>query len=154
MPKRQPTPKPIHNKSDVERIIADIRTLKDNGKSNEEIRLMLGISLRSYQRYTKRIHDENKRIWFAITQESLGTELLRMKKSLEKTFRISEKMAEDPKSQDRIDWLNAMNDSRLNIIKLLVEYPDFEKKVIKMETFDEEQEQDNDTASTLKRVHS
>lgn len=98
----------------------------------------------------KRIHEEDKQVWYSISLEQMGTELLRMKQSLEKTFDISKKMAEDPKCEDRIEWLNCMNDSRLSIIHLLSEYPDF----ITRRNSGESTELGNEIKPYVKRVHS
>ena len=52
MKKRQLTTK----KPPTERIIADIRTLRDNGKSDEEIRALLKLEIRTFQRHTKAVY--------------------------------------------------------------------------------------------------
>ena len=139
--------------SQVQRIKKDIRSLRDSGKSDIEIRETLGLELRTYQKYTHILHLEDQKVWLSITQEQLGSELLRLKSSLEKTFEVSKKLAEDPKleSGDKIEALNCMNDSRLNIVKLLVEYPEFVRKT----PISQPEQQDNTiTSSTFKRVHS
>ena len=43
-------------------------------------------------------------------------------------------MALDPKCENRIEALNCMNDSRLNIIKMLSEYSDFKRKIHEVTT--------------------
>ena len=152
MKKREKTKEKVKvhpTNSQVERIKKDIRALRDSGKSDIEIRETLGLELRTYQKYIHILHLEDQKVWLSITQEQLGSELLRLKSSLESTFLTARAMAQDPECKERIEALNCMNDSRLNIIKLLVEYPDFERNVIKKVSFDEEQEQD----STLPRIH-
>ena len=66
-------------------------------------------------------------------------------------------MAEDPECEDRIEWLNCMNDSRLNVVKLLVEYPDFIRKISISQSEPtsetEADEQDSDIPTTFKRIH-
>ena len=74
-----------------------------------------------------------------------------MKNALEETYRISLAMAKDPEYEDRLNALQQKDDARLSIIHLLVEYPDF---VRKMEQHDRSEEQSNNIESTLKRVHS
>jgi hypothetical protein len=125
MKKRQLTTK----KPPTERIIKDIRSLRDSGKSDVEIREILGIELRTFQRYTKTIYEQDQQVWFSITQEQLATELLRMKKSLEDTYKIAKEMALDPNCEDRLAACQAANDFRLSIIHLLSEYPDFIRNV-------------------------
>lgn len=54
----------------MQRIIKDIRTLRDNGKSDIEIRETLGLELRTYQKYTHNIH-EDKQVWYDISSQDL-----------------------------------------------------------------------------------
>ena len=115
--------------SQAQRIIKDIRTVRDSGKSDIEIRETLGLGLRTYQKYTHNIHLEDQKVWYSITQEQMGTELLRMKQSLEETYKIAKDMANDPRCEDRLAALQSMNDFRLSIIHLLSEYPDFIRNV-------------------------
>ena len=63
-------------------------------------------------------------------------------------------MSKNPKLDcgDKIEALNCMNDSRLNVIKLLVEYPDFVRKIPIISQPDEEQN-NKIIESTLKRIH-
>ena len=134
--------------SQVQRIEKDIRSLRESGKTDIEIRETLGLELRTYQRHKKRIHEEDQKVWFSITQEQLGTELLRLKSSLEETYRMSLTMAQDPKYEDRLGALASMNDARLSIIHLLVEYPEFKRKIPQPD------EQVSTIKPYVKRVHS
>jgi hypothetical protein len=84
-----------------------------------EIRDTLCLELRTYQKYMHILHLEDQKVWLSITQEQLGSELLRLKSSLEETYKISREMANDPKYEDRIAALNCMNDARLSIVQLL-----------------------------------
>jgi hypothetical protein len=144
--------------SEVQRIEKDIRALRDSGKSDIEIRETLKTEERTYRRYIRKIHLEDERVWFSITQEQLGSELLRLKSSLEETYRISLAMAKDHEYGDRLGALASMNDSRLSIVHLLVEYPDFIKKIPQPE--DEAPSVKNIPLgraikpSTFKRLHS
>ena len=160
MPKREKTKEKVKvhpTNSQVERIKKDIRALRDSGKSDIEIRDTLGLELRTYQKYMHILHLEDQKAWLSITQEQLGSELLRLKSSLEETYKITKDMALDPKCEDRLGALASMSDSRLNIVKLLAEYPDFIRKIpiatngISQPEYDE---QSNDKPTTFKRVHS
>jgi len=44
-----------HKNMDIQRIIQDISQLKAENKSNEEIRIMLGLSERTFERYVQRL---------------------------------------------------------------------------------------------------
>jgi hypothetical protein len=85
------------------------------------------------------IHTEDEKVWLSISREQLSTELLRMKNSLEHSYRIALAMSEDEKADigERLEALNKKDDSRLSLIHLLSEFLDSTIK-----------------ASTLKRLHS
>jgi len=121
MKKRQLTTK----KPPTERIIKDIRSLRDSGKSDIEIRKTLGIELRTFQRYTKTIYEKDQQVWFSITREQLATELLRLRSSLEETYIIAKKMSEDESADisDRLESLAVKDNTRVVPIKLLTEVP-------------------------------
>ena len=91
-----------------------------------------------------------KDAWFSITQEQLGSELLRLKSSLEETYRISLAMAKDPEYEDRLSALQAKDDARINIVKLLREVPEIIKTKNNLEL---EEQYGTIKASTLKRIH-
>ena len=149
MKKRQLTTK----KPPTERIIKDIRTLRDNGKSDEEIRNLLGIELRTYQRYTKTIHEEDKQVWYDIASQELESELLKLRTCLNNNYKIAIKLAEDETAKigERLEACQAASDARLSLVQILREYPMFVKSA---KTFLEEQEEQSDIkASTFKRIH-
>jgi hypothetical protein len=147
--KRIKTNKKHSTNSEVQRIKKDIRSLRDIGKSDIEIRETLGLELRNYQKYTKMLHLEDQQVWLSITQEQLGSELLRLKQSLEHTYNTALAMAQDPEYEDRLSALQAKDDARLNVIKLLSEYKEF-KRQTQIQTEEEEQVQPQ---GTLPRIH-
>ena len=144
--------KAIHHStnSEVQRIKKDIRSLRDSGRSDIEIGETLGLDLRTYQKYTHIIHLEDQQVWLSITQEQMGTELLRMKQSLEETYKIAKQMALDPEYEDRLSALQAKDDARLSIVHLLSEYPYFIRKIPISHPEENLQEIKE---STLKRIH-
>ena len=73
MKKRQKTTNKVHpTNSQVQRIIKDIRILRDSNKSDIEIRALLGLELRTYQRYTKTIYEEDQKLWYDISSRELA----------------------------------------------------------------------------------
>jgi hypothetical protein len=54
-----------------------------------------------------------------------------LKSSLEQTYNIAKKISENENAavDERLEALQSKDDSRMNIVKLLVEYPEFVKKV-------------------------
>jgi hypothetical protein len=156
MKKRQKTTEKEHpTNSEVQRIIKDIRTLRDSNKSDIEIRALLGIELRTYQRYTKRIHEEDQNAWLSITQEQYATELLRLRSCLNNAYNIAKQLSEDSKlaCQDRLAALQSMLDSRLSMVQLLGDV-DMKRKISTTVSQPELEEQDSTIkASTFKRIH-
>ena len=140
MKKRQLTTK---KKPPTERIIKDIRSLRDSGKSDEEIRNLLGIELRTYQRYTKTIYEEDQNLWLSITQEQYSTELLKLRSCLN---------SEDSKlpCQDRLAPLQSMLDARLSLVQLL---GDVDMKRTIKDNYPNPDVDVDVTSSTLPRIH-
>ena len=163
MHKRTKTNQKRSTNSEVERIKKDIRSLRDSGKSDTEIRETLGLELRNYQKYAHILHLEEQKVWLSVSQEQLSGQLLRMKQSLEHTYNTALKMCEDPecKHEDKIEALHCKDDARLSIIMLLSEYPIFVKASQTHTQPSEEyiknveiSEQGSPIkASTLKRIH-
>ena len=155
MKKREKTREKAHpTNSQVLRIKKDIRSLRDTGKNDIEIRETLGLELRTYQKYMHIIHLEDQKVWLSVAQEQLGSELLRMKQSLEETYRISLAMAKDAKTDDKIEALHCKDDARLSIIHLLSEYPEFvTRRKIPVLQPEADEIMHTDTVSTLKRIH-
>ena len=112
-------------KTKTPRILADIRSLRKQNKSDLEIRNTLGIKLRMWQRYVKRLHDEDKEIWRSLVQNELESELLRLRSSLEDTYRIASDMAEHGDEFNKLEACKAKDDARLSIVQLLKEGPDY-----------------------------
>ena len=69
------------------------------------------LSLRTYQRYNKKINEEDKQIWYSITKDQVGTELSRLKESLEHTYQVAKELS-DKEYDKRLDALER-NESRL-----------------------------------------
>ena len=139
---------PKHKNSDILRKLQDVSQLIQQNKSDAEIMALLKLPQRTLTRYKQRICEQNKQIWAKLIENQLEGELIKLKDSLESTYRIALTMSQDPECKDRIDWLNTMNDSRLNIVKQLVEYPDFVRPL------EESSTSTSNIPTTLKRVHS
>ena len=152
MKKRQLTTS--KKKPPTERIIKDIRNLRDSGKSDNDIRALLGIELRTYQRYTKTIYEEDKQVWYDIASQELESELLKLRTCLNNSYNIAKKMSEDETADisERLEACQAANNCRLSLVQILREYLIFVKASKSDSNFEE---QDNTIiSSTFKRVHS
>ena len=121
------------NKSqvDIDRILYDIRQLKDANNTDKEIMDILAIPIPTYRRYVQKIHKQNKEAWLSLTRNEYETELLKLKGSLEHTYATALKISEDleESSIDRIAALQSKDDARLSIVHLLTEGPEMIKKV-------------------------
>ena len=144
MKKRQLTTS--KKKPPTERIIKDIRSLREQNKPDSEIREMLGIELRTYQRYTKTIYEEDKQIWHDIASQELESELLKLRTCLNNSYNIAKKMSEDENAEigERLEACQAAADFRISQVQILREYPVFIK--VSTETNEEKE-------STLPRIH-
>jgi hypothetical protein len=115
-------------KNKTTRILDEIRKYKmDGGKTDEDIRYILGISERSWYRYNRIFNNECKQIWYQLTRDHLQLELLKLRLSLEDTFQKAKLLSEkgNISASDRLDALNTMNEARLDIIRLLRDGPDY-----------------------------
>ena len=123
-------------------------------KSDGEIIALLKLPQRTLTRYKQRICEQNKQIWAKLVENQLEGELIKLKDSLESTYRIALAMSQDPECEDRIDWLNTMNDSRLNIVTILQEYSEFNSQR-NVQGLEESTKSGNEIKpSTFKRLHS
>jgi hypothetical protein len=103
--------------------------LRAQNKSDKEIRDILNLELRTFQRYTKRIHDEDKEIWYSITSNEMASELLRLKGCLEHTYQKANEISEKKEDVGEVlEALNVKDNARVNIVMLLIEGPQLIKK--------------------------
>jgi len=114
---------------DIDRTLSDIRKLKDASNTDNQIMDTLAIPLPTYRRYVARIHKQNREAWLSLTMNEYETELLRLKGSLEHTYKTALAISEDPNRMDQLDALQAKDDARLSIVHLLTEGPEMIKKV-------------------------
>lgn len=112
-------------KIDVLRIEQDIRALMREDKSSNEIMSTLKIPERTFRDYTARIYKQDRETWLNITKEELSTELLKLRSSLSDTYRycLSKLNDKDIPSSELLDWLEAKDTARLNLVKILTDYP-------------------------------
>jgi len=115
----------------MDRILYDIRNLKDSNNTDREIMEILAIPIPTYRKYVARIHKQNKEAWLRVTMDEYETELLKLKGSLEDTYRkakaISEQQERD--SMEILEACSAKDDARLSIVTLLTEGPEMIRKV-------------------------
>ena len=118
--------------ADIDQRLSDIRKLRDANNTDSQIMALLAIEPSTYRKYVHRIHTQDKEAWLLLTSQQYETELLRLKGSLEDTYRITKAMAEsidDKEVLDKLSALEAKDDARLSIVHLLTEGPEMIKKV-------------------------
>jgi hypothetical protein len=115
-------------KDQVQRLLLDIRRLRDQDKPDSKIMESLGISLRMYQDYMKRIREEDKIMWDTIIKHELESEILSVRDTMLYCVRYAkEKLKDKNASADHLEWINTLQGTRINMLKLLVEGPEFLK---------------------------
>ena len=121
------------NKSqvDIDRVLYDIRSLKEKNNTDREIMEILAIPIPTYRRYVAKIHKANKEAWLQVSMNEYETELLKLKGSLEDTYRKAKAISEDVNrdSMEILEACSAKDDARLSIVTLLTEGPEMINKV-------------------------
>ncbi len=116
---------------DIDRVLYDIRNLKDANNTDREIMEILAIPIPTYRRYVAKIHKLNKEAWLQVSMNEYETELLKLKGSLEDTYRKAKAISEDVNrdSMEILEACSAKDDARLSIVTLLTEGPEMINKV-------------------------
>ena len=114
-------------KEDQFKMMKEIRKLLSI-KNDYEIMKILGIPNSTFYRYKSIIYKEDKELWSKVIIEPLESRALRIYETLEESFRISKKIAdnENNKPMDRIRASKKMVNAQYNILKLLKIGPDTE----------------------------
>jgi len=97
-------------------------------KNDYEIMKILRIPNSTFYRYKSMIYKEDKELWSQVIIEPLESRALRIYETLEESFRISKKIAdnENNKPMDIIRASKKMVNDQYNILKLLKMGPDAE----------------------------
>ena len=115
------------SKEDQFKLMKEIRRLLPI-KNDYEIMKILGIPNSTFYRYKSIIYKEDKELWSKVIIEPLESRGLTIYETLEESFRISKKIAdnENNKPMDRIRASKKMVNAQYNILKLLKMGPDAE----------------------------
>jgi hypothetical protein len=103
--------------------------IKDMGYKPLSIkREILGIGIRMYQEYMQRIHEEDRLAWNEVIKNELESEILSVRDTMLYCVRYAkEKLKDKNASADHLEWINTLQGTRINMLKLLVEGPEFLK---------------------------
>ena len=90
---------------------------------DSQIRYTLGLRIRQYQRFARRINLENQAIWRELVKGELAGELLRLRSSIESSYQAALTLLETPglDTEDTLMILRAKDGMRSDIISLLCE---------------------------------
>jgi hypothetical protein len=82
-----------------------------------------------YQDYMKRIREEDKIIWDTIIKHELESEILSVRDTMLYCCRYAKEQLKDKNisSSDKLEWINTLQGTRTNMLKLLVEGPEYLK---------------------------
>ena len=115
------------SKEDQFKLIKEIRKLMSI-KNDYEVMKILGIANSTFYRYKSMIYKEEKELWSKVVIEPIESRALRIYETLEESFRISNKIADNEKSKpmDRIKASKRMVNDQYSILRLLKMGPDAE----------------------------
>lgn len=86
---------------------------------------ILKIPERTFRRYTSIIYKQDREVWLSITRNELSSDLLRLRSSLADTYRYCMDKLKDSSipSSELLDWLEAKNNARIDLVQILTDYP-------------------------------
>jgi hypothetical protein len=75
----------------------------------------------------QRIHSEDKIVWDSIIKDELESEALGVRDCMLYCVRYAKEQLKDKNvpSSDKLEWINTLQGTRTNILKLLVEGPEY-----------------------------
>ena len=117
-----------YTKSKTLRIIDDIRKFRKEpyNYTDEQIQNQLALTDRMWQRYNKKVNELDKAEWQQITRTQLEPEFLKLKASLEDTYKIANQEAQKAETTyDKMLACEKKDEARLNIVQLIKEGPDY-----------------------------
>jgi len=123
---------PHHNKKSKDNVLRtenDIRALRAQGKTNDEVMAILKIPMRSYRRYCSAINKKDKQIWYSLVRDEVESQFLMLKNSLEHTYHRARELSEKDDYDSILEALETANSARVSIIQLLVEGPQMIEKI-------------------------
>lgn len=123
---------PKKSKEHVANIVSKIRQYRKQGLSEDQIKHDLALIDRTYQRYDKIIREQDHEAWLNVTKNELEPELLKLKSSLEDTYKIADDLSKQKVTEenhimitDILEACKAKDDARLSIVQLITEGPDY-----------------------------
>lgn len=113
------------SRDEVEKQCLTIRDLMSDGKNDQEIIHLTGLSRRAFYRRKAKIFKDDKEIWDQVIFESLEHRALEVKKALEFCIKINKEIAGDKNqpARDRTDATKTLSEAQIALWHLVVDGP-------------------------------
>ena len=116
----------VRFKSKTIRIVEDIWMLREQNRTDREIKNMLGLKDRQWRRYNAIVTKEIKEMWSSLIHEKLELEMLRMYKTLNNNYaKIESKLDNETNPETIIMLTQELQDIALNKVRLLICGPEY-----------------------------
>lgn len=116
----------VRFKSKTIRIVEDIWMLREQNRTDREIKNMLGLKDRQWRRYNAIVTKEIKEMWSSLIHEKLELEMLRMYKTLNNNYaKIESKLGNETNPETIIMLTQELQDIALNKVRLLICGPEY-----------------------------
>ena len=100
--------------------------LREQNKSDFEIKNILGLKDRQWRRYNAIVTKESKEIWSSLIHDKLESEMLRLYKTLNDNYsRIESKLDNETNPETIIMLTQELQDIALNKVRLLICGPEY-----------------------------
>lgn len=119
----------VRFKSKTIRIVEDIRMLRDQNRTDIEIKNMLGLKDRQWRRYNSIVSKETREMWSSLIHDKLEFEMLRLYKTLNDNYtKIQSKLDNETNPETTIMLTQELQDIALNKVRLLICGPEYTEK--------------------------
>jgi hypothetical protein len=125
------------SESEVRNAINEIRKMIGLNMPDKKIIERLKIPNSTFYRYKSRIYNEDRELWEKVSIEPLESRALKLKESLEHTYRIAREIASNNRNPPRVTLYacKKMVEAQFNIIQLLVKGPNSIERIRTYNTY-------------------
>jgi hypothetical protein len=125
------------SESEVRNAINEIRKMIGLNMPDKKIIERLKIPKSTFYRYKSRIYNEDRELWEKVSIEPLESRALKLKESLEHTYRIAREIASNNRNPPRVTLYacKKMVEAQFNIIQLLVKGPNSIERIRTYNTY-------------------
>lgn len=111
--------------------LSDIRRLKNEDRNDSEVREILDIPIRTYQRYIQKYNLENKAIWYSLVRDEMESELLAVRDCMLFCCNYAKRKLQDDsiESSEHLEWIQTLQAARMNLFQTTVDGPEYIARV-------------------------